>query len=442
MKKIFLTLLFVPMLATYANAQQAGMLLRNGGEEGLFLDMHRSGIGSANEYEEKKKFFDMVKLEKQKLQDTMLDNITENAYKYYRSGNYEAARELAGKILSINPDQEDAKTLFEATSQLRNSGSFSMEKEKNMLNERFKTSLALYREGRIVEAYKKMYEVVKLSPSNIKARYWFNKMREDLCEYYYDKGLELYEARDLKGSLEHLYASLMIKPQNPSNIEWITRVEEELRQQKSNQQLKQALDDYAKGKILQAYKGLQRALEIQPGESKSTKLLAEVKGEIENGYIENGRKLYGQRKYTSAITEWNKARPYSSNPDYLNQLVARARQQMKREADEKKAKAARAEKRRREEEERRKREAEERRKAEEEAAKSGITLDEVEEKPAVSAENRSQATQHYLEGVKYYGDADYVKARNSWTIAHQLDPENEDVNNGLKRIEQILASQE
>lgn len=441
MKKILFSTLFITMFSVSSYAQQ-GMLLRGGGEEGLFLDMHRSGIGSVNEYEEKKKFFDVVKLEKQKLQDTMLDNITENAYKYYRSGNYEAARDLAAKILSINPDQEDAKTLFEATSQLRNTGSFSMEKERNLLNERFKSSLALYREGRIVESYKKMYEVVKLSPSNIKARYWFNKMKEDLCEYYYDKGLELYEARDLKGSLENLYASLMIKPQNPANIEWITRVEEELRQQKSNQQLKSALEDYSQGKILAAYRGLQKALEIQPGDSKSAKLLAEVKGEIENGYIENGKKLYGQRKYTSAITEWNKARPYSVNPDYLNTLVARARQQMKIEADEKKRRDQLKERRKRQEAERKKREEEERRKAEEEANKKGVTLDEVEEKPAVSAENRQQAMNHYLEGVKYYGDADYVKARDSWIIAHQLDPENEEAKNGLKRIEQILASQD
>jgi hypothetical protein len=371
----------------------------------------------------------------------MLDSITENAYKYYRSGNYEAARELAGKILSINSEHEDAKTLFEATSQLRNTGSFSLEKERNMLKERFNTSLALYREGRIVESYKKMYEVVKLSPSNIKARYWFNKMREDLCQYYYDKGLELYEARDLKGSLENLYASLMIKPQNPANIEWITKIEEELRQQKSNQQLKQALDDYSKGKILAAYKGLQKALEIQPGDSKSSRLLAEVKGEIENGYIENGKKLYGARKYTSAIGEWNKARPYSVNPDYLNQLVARAKQQMKREAEEKKRRAEIAERRRKAEAARRAKEAEERKKAEEEAAQKGISVDELEQKPAVSAENKAQAQQHYIEGLKFFQNSNYEQARNSWTIARQLDPENEDAKLGLKRIEQIISAQ-
>ena len=48
------------LLSAPAFAQQNAAVLRGGGEEGLFLDMHRSGIGSINEYEEKKKFFDMV----------------------------------------------------------------------------------------------------------------------------------------------------------------------------------------------------------------------------------------------------------------------------------------------------------------------------------------------------------------------------------------------
>lgn len=439
MKKTLIALIFTLSLP-YSLCAQTNPL-RSGGEEALFLDMHRSGIGSVSEYEEKKKFFDMVKLEKQKLQDSMLDSICENAYRYYRSGNYEAARELAAKILSINSEHEDAKTLYEATTQLRNTGVRTAESEKNMLNERFKSSLALYAEGRIVEAYKKMYEVVKLSPANIKARYWYNKMREDLCQYYYDKGLELYNSRDLKGSLEHLYASLMIKPQNPANIEWISRIEDELRQQKSNQQLKQALEDYSNGKILAAYSGLQRALEIQPGDSKSSRLLAEVKGEIETGYIESGKKLYTSRKYTSAIDEWNKARPYSANPDYLNSLVARAKEQMRREAQEKKRRAELAEKRKKAEAERRAKLAEERKKAEEEAAKKGVSVEELNQKPAVSAENRAQAQQHYLEGLKFFQNSNYEQAKNSWTIARQLDPENEDAQLGLKRIEQILSTQ-
>ncbi len=56
-----------------------------------------------------------------------------------------------------------------------------------------------------------------------------------------------------------------------------------------------------------------------------------------------------------------------------------------------------------------------------------------------AADSKAQAAQYYLEGVRYYGNAEYQKAKDAWTKAQQLDPENEEVRLGLKRIEQLLA---
>ena len=47
--------------------------------------------------------------------------------------------------------------------------------------------------------------------------------------------------------------------------------------------------------------------------------------------------------------------------------------------------------------------------------------------------------QHYLEGLKYFQNSDYEKAREEWTIAKKLSPSNTDAEAGLKRIDQILA---
>ena len=47
--------------------------------------------------------------------------------------------------------------------------------------------------------------------------------------------------------------------------------------------------------------------------------------------------------------------------------------------------------------------------------------------------------QHYLEGLKYFQNADYEKARAEWTLAKKLDPSNAEVKAGLKRIEAVLA---
>lgn len=435
MTNIFLAVLFSAALAAPASAQAK----RVKSEESLFLDLQKTGLGALNELDEKRKFLELVRLEKQKLQGKMLGDIYDNAYEYYRNGNYEDAKDLAMKIIAIDPNHQDAHMLLEASNQLRGSLRPGMS-EKLMLEDRFKTALSYYTEGRIVEAHTKMTEVVKLSPNNIKAKYWLSKMKEDLKEYYFQKGMQDYQARDLKGSLDDLYSALLIRPRDSLIITWITRVEDELRQQRANDLLKSALEFYAQGRLKDAHDGLRRALEVQPGDSKANKLLAEVRAELENGFLAAGKKFYGGRKYTEAIGEWDKAKPYTANMAYINNLISRARQQMKLEGDEKKRRAAEAATRARAEEEARAKEEEERKKAEAEAKKRGLTVEEVVKKPqGVTEENRMAAQQHYMEGIKFFQNSNYDKARDEWTIARQLDPGNADAAAGLKRIESILS---
>jgi tetratricopeptide (TPR) repeat protein len=438
MKKIFLAALFTMPLLAPAFAQDEKPRVKS--EESLFLDLQKTGLGSLTEFEEKKKFLETVKLEKQKIQEQMLNSIYENAFDYYRQGNYEDAKDLALKILSIDPNHQDAQMLLEASNQLRGSlrPAFS---EKLMIEDRFKTALSYYNEGRIIEAHSKMQEVVKLSPNNIKAKYWLARMKDDLKGYYSQKGADAYNNRDLKSALDNYYNALLINPKDAAIIEQITRIEDELRQQKANDQLKSALEFYAQGRLKDAYDGLQRALEIQPGDSKANKLLAEVKGEIEGGYLASGKKLYGQRRYNEAIAEWDKAKPYTANMAYLDKLISRTREQMKLEAAEKQRRADQAAARAKAEEEAAAKEAAEKKKAEAEAARQGKSVEEVTaKKPAgVSEENKAAGQQHYLEGLKFFQNSNYEKARDEWTIARQLDPGNSDAAAGLKRIEQILS---
>ncbi|MDO8806638.1 MAG: hypothetical protein Q7R35_19670 [Elusimicrobiota bacterium] len=435
MTNIFLAVLFSAALCAPASAQEK----RVKSEESLFLDLEKIGLGSLNEMDEKRKFLETIRLEKQIVQGKMLDAIYENAYEYYRNGNYEDAKALALKIIAIDPNYQDAQMLLEASNQLRGSLKPGMS-EKLMLEDRFKTALSYYTEGRIVEAHTKMTEVVKLSPNNIKARYWLSKIKEDLKEYYFERGSQDYQARDLKGALDNFYNALLIRPRDSLTIEWLSRIEDELRQQRANDMLKMALEFYAQGRLKDAYDGLRRSLEVQPGDSKCNKLLAEVKSEIENGYLAGGKKLYGARRYPEAIGEWDKAKPYTSNMAYLNKLISRAREQMKLEANEKRRRAEDAARRARAEEEARVKEEEARKKAEAEAKRKGVTVDEIGKKPVgVSEENRLAAQQHYVEGLKYFQNSNYDKARDEWTIARQLDPGSADSASGLKRIEQILS---
>ncbi|OGR42503.1 MAG: hypothetical protein A2X35_11845 [Elusimicrobia bacterium GWA2_61_42] len=433
MRNIFFLLIFA---ALPCGAQEK---LRVKSEESLFLDLQKTGLGSLTEFEEKKKFLETIKLEKQKVQGKMLGYVYDNAFEYYRNGNYEDAKDLAMKILSIDPNYQDAQMLLEASNQLRGSLRPGMS-EKLMIEDRFKNALSFYNEGRIVEAHSKMTEVVKLSPNNIKAKYWLARMKDDLKDYYSQKGLEKYNDRDLKAALDHYYNALLIKPRDAGTVDWITRIENELRQQRANDKLKEALEFYARGRLRDAHAGLLRAIEIQPGDSKATKLLAEVRAEIESGYLAAGKKLYGSRRYTEAIGEWDKAKPYTANMAYLNKLISRAQEQMRLEAQDKKRRSDEAARRAKAEEEAQAREEAARKKAEEEAKRKGVTVEEVVKKPAgVSEDNRLAAQQHYIEGLKFFQNSNYEKARDEWTIARQLDPGNADTAAGLKRIENILS---
>lgn len=409
--------------------------------ESLFLDMHKIGLGSLSELEEKKRFMETIRLEKEKIQAKMLNNVYENAFDYYRQGNYEEARSLALKILSIDPSNEDAGMLLEASDQLKGALRPSMS-EKLMLEDRFKSALSLYNDGRILDAHKKMEEVVKLSPNNIKARYWLAKMKEDLKEYYFQKGEEGYAKRDLKGALDNFYNALLIKPKDMRIVEYITKVEDELRQETANEKLKGALESYAQGRLKDAYLGLRGVLEIQPGDSKANKLISEVKAEIEQGYINRGRKSYREGRYSEAITEWTGAKPYTANLAYLDKLISTAKEQIRSESSEKKRRAEEAAKKAKEEEERIKKEQEEAAAAAKDAKLRGATAPDGPiggKIGGVSEENRLTAQSHYLEGLKYFQNSNYEKARDEWTIVKQLDPGNSDAEAGLKRIEQILA---
>jgi tetratricopeptide (TPR) repeat protein len=346
---------------------------------------------------------------------------------------------MAARILAIDPNFRDAAMILEASDQLRGSARPALS-ERVMIEDRFKAALSLYQEGRIVEAHRAMEEVSKLAPNNIKARYWLGRMKDNLKDYYVSKGEEAYSQRDLKGALDNYYTALLIKPRDNAIIERIARSEEELRRERATDSLKTALEAYARGDLKGAHDGLRRVLEIQPGDAKAGKLFGDVRGEIEQGFIERGKQLYGRRKYTEAIGEWDKAKPYSGNPKYLAQLVSRAKQQMKLEEEARKRRAEEAARRAREEEERRAKEEEERRKAEEEAKRKGLAAGPVEKKPqGVSEENRLSAQRHYMEGIKHFQSANYEKARDEWTIARQLDPGNADAEAGLKRIEQLLS---
>lgn len=409
--------------------------------ESLFLDFSKTQLGPLGSGQAKTKYLYTIQLEKSRLSDKLLRTIYENAYSMYRQGDFDGARDLTNKILQMDPSFQDASILHRAATELDGS-SAPMLSERKLVEDRFEEGLALYRQGRLVEASQRWDEVVKLAPGNLKARYWLKKVRGELADEHYRRGQTAYRQHRLRDSLDQWYAALLLNPKYPRLLGAISKAEAELRRSESNEKLQRALNLYGQGDTVAALKLLDEILTIEPGEEKATKLIAEIRLEIAKQHVAQGRTFYRDRKYTSAIKEWNKSVEYGYDPRRANVLVARARDQMRREAEAKRQ----AEERKRQEEERRQQEQERLRQEEEErqkreAEEAAKTLDATEPAPAQTAptgpteDDKKRAIKHWNEGIKYFQKNDPAKARDEWLLCKKFDPSNTECVEGLRRID-------
>lgn len=409
--------------------------------ESLALDFSKTELGPLSSQEGKKKYLYTIQLEKSRIMHRLLRVVYGNAYDLYREGDFEGSRELASKVLAMDPSFQDAAILHKAASELKGA-SKPLLSERKWVQDRFDEGLALYRQGRVVEASQRWEEAVKLSPGNLKARYWLKKARNEVAEEHFQRGQKAYRQHQLRDTLEQWYAALVLNPKYPRLVPAISKVEAELRRQEANEKLQQALDLYGRGKTGEALTMLDEVLQIDPGEAKAQKLIAEIRLEIAAQHVAEGRKLYKGRSYTRAIDEWRKAVEFGYDPRRANLLISRARSQMRREA-EARAEAERRrkeeEERTRQEEERKRQEEEERRRREEEEKAKQLDATPPEAAPAAvgsSEENRKAAIQHWNSGIIYYQKGDLAKARDEWLLCKQLDPGSSDCQTGLQRIDQ------
>ncbi len=417
--------------------------------DGLFLDMSKLNLGTISSEDDKKKYIYTIQLEKSRTTRKTLKSVYENAFDLYKRGQYEAANDLTRRILSIDPGYSDASILNRATIDLKGSTKPRVS-EKRLIEERFEEGMALYRQGRLVEASQRWDECVKLSPSNLKSHYWLKKARTEMAEEHYRKGRQAYRQHRLRETLDQWYAALVLNPRYPRLMVELAKVEAESREQDANEKLQAALNLYSQGLVLESLKMLDAVLQSGPGNVKAQKLQAEIRAEVANQHVAEGRRFYESRKYEDAIKEWKHAVEYGYDPKAADQLVARAKEQIRRESVAK-TRAVEVAKAREEDKKKQKAEeetagAEAKKKEEEQKAK-----DAAEGKTAATtvgaapstqrAESNKQASQQaYLEGIIYYQKGDYEKARDKWLHAKQLDPGNSDPIAGLARIEKLYGA--
>ena len=421
--------------------------------EGLFLDMSKVNLGTISSEDDKKKYIYTIQLEKARMTRKTLKIVYENAFDLYKDGRFEEANELTRKILAIDPGYEDASILNRATLDLKGSASPRVS-ERHMLEDRFEEGMSLYRQGRLAEASEKWDEVVKLSPSNLKARYWLRKARAEMADEHFRRGQKAYRQHRLRETLDQWYAALVLNPRYPRLTAAIAKVEAEAREQDANEKLQTALNLYSQGLVLESLKMLDQVLEAGPGNVKAQKLQAEIRAEVANQHVAEGRRLYESRQYDKAIAEWKASVEYGYDPKASDQLVARAKEQIRREEAAKKHAAEVAKEReedlKKKKEEQasadaaaKKKEEEDKAKADADAKTAAAAAPAGGAPPAGAGSSDSakqQSQQAYLDGVISYQKGDYEKARDKWMHAKELDPSNIDAVAGLEKIEKLYGA--
>jgi tetratricopeptide (TPR) repeat protein len=63
----------------------------------------------------------------------------------------------------------------------------------------------------------------------------------------------------------------------------------------------------------------------------------------------------------------------------------------------------------------------------------------VFDKSETRSEDQRRSQQHYLAGVIYYDKGEYAKAREEWSAALRLDPDNADAATGLTRVDRLVT---
>ncbi|MBI5202549.1 MAG: hypothetical protein HY925_13240, partial [Elusimicrobia bacterium] len=190
------------LLSAPAFAQKSKSTARQQADsESLFLDMSKINLGTIQTEEDRKKYLYTIQLEKARITRKTLKAVYENAYDLYKAGDYEGTREMTQRILAIDPGFEDAAILQRASIELKGSRRPFIS-ERKLIDDKFEEGMALYRQGRVVEASERWEEAVKLGPGNLKARYWLKKARGEIADEHFRRGQKAYRQHRLREALD------------------------------------------------------------------------------------------------------------------------------------------------------------------------------------------------------------------------------------------------
>lgn len=396
-----------------------------GREAGMMLDLTGFSMGTMNKVEDKKQYLSTIQLEKQRIQNYTLRIVYENAYRFYKRGDYERAQELAQSIVSIDPSFTNARTLAE---QARRMSTYGTASEPEIIAAKMAEGERLYQAGRLIEANRKFEEVLVIQPSNGSAKNWIAKVDKEIAQEHERRGDAAYQKRDYSTALDQWYSALLIRKDDAALTSKITKAEREQRDIQLKAAMEEGVNNYSSGKLIASYNSFQKALKIQPGEPKAEKFSTQLRVEIADGYVASGNKNYYAGKYNSAIANWQEAKKWGYESAPLDAAIKKA----KTARDNPQPKKTTPVK------------------------QPVVNVDPVFDPNAfdtpefnntlpgslgaqtVSEENKRYSEESYRRGQRAFNNDDYETARREWLIALEQNPGNADAEAGLKKVQEIL----
>jgi len=204
-----------------------------------------------------------------------IERTRKRALRYYRENKLFKAREEFLKILSVNPNDRDAR--FYVSRIEEEISFFSSKTEADRL---FKEGVKKYIDGDLIGSYKLFSKVLLISPQYKEAKEYLNKVEEDIKEFeknsliveYLEEAKRFERKRDFEKAIKSVNEALNISRENRT----IKRYKKELVDKWIALLLVKGKTFLSSGKLDEALKVYKKILKLQPNNVIAQKKIGEI----------------------------------------------------------------------------------------------------------------------------------------------------------------------
>ncbi len=263
-----------------------------------------------------------------------------------------------------------------------------------------------YKKGDLVKAMVEFDGLLIVDTEHKKAKEYLEKIKrksDELISNQMEKAKTSYERGDYKIAHEHVNKVLSFNPMHDKAGKYETLIKEKLakvkkamEKQKEQKEGKwKAISDYYKGlaffnkgQWVESIRVFKDVIKYNPDHEGSKEYLAKAKKEAASMYYNRGLFFFKKGKYSTAVKQFNRSLKYGHDNKKVIAKIVESRENIKKE-------------------------------------------------------NKKKAEKYYAEGLGSYTQGDTDGAIKTWKKAIKLDPENEIIQNALKRAqEEVKIEQE